>query len=182
MKFLVSPKEDPSNTTTSVIIQDGADTIFHLELPSEQNNIAGWYIRFTYLRITQPQELNELLGAIPQLLEIQVDEDAYPTYLNVLHALFKWAEKEKHELQEQSSTENDIPNLYGLHQQLEHALFFEVIATPNNEYYNAVFPLPGQEKLGVRISSSLFNKSPVQTSQVILKKAHEREPKCIEYF
>src|SRR6266567_6979931 len=183
MKFLVSPKEDPSNTTTSVIIQDGADTIFHLELPSEQNNIAGWYIRFTYLRITQPQELNELLGAIPQLLEIQVDEDAYPTYLNVLHALFKWAEKEKHKLQEQSSTENDIPNLYGLHQQLKHALFnFEVITSSNNEYYEAIFPYPGQEKLRVHIPSDTFDKSPLQTSQVMLKKALKSDPKYIEYF
>src|SRR5712691_144073 len=164
MKFLVSPKEDPSNTTTSVIIQDGADTIFHLELPSEQNNIAGWYIRFTYLRITQPQELNELLGAIPQLLEIQVDEDAYPTYLNVLHALFKWAEKEEHGLQE--PTENDIPNLYGLHLQLKHALFnFEVITSANSEYYEALFPCPGQERLPVRIPSNNFDKSPIPTSQ-----------------
>src|SRR5204862_77519 len=53
---------------------------------------------------------------------------------------------------------------------------------PNNEYYEAIFPHPGQEKLSVHISSSLFNKSPVQTSQVLLKKAYERDPKCIEYF
>lgn len=183
MKFLVGSKENISSTAVSIIIQDGAETIFHIELPGEQDNITGWYNRFTYLRKTQPQELNELLGAIPHLLEIQVDEDAHPTYLNMLHALFKWAEKEKHELQEQCSTENDIPNLYGLHQQLKHALFnFEVITSPNNEYYEAIFPHPGQEKLRVYIHSDKFDKSPVQTSQVMLKKAYEREPKCIEYF
>jgi len=179
MKFLVSL----SSTTVSIIIQDGAETIFHMELPGGQDTIAGWYKRFTYLRKTQPQELNELLGAIPQLLEIQVNEDTHPTYLNLLHALFKWAEEEKHELQEQSSTENDIPNSYGLHQQLKHALFnFEVITSPDNEYYEAIFPQPGQEKLRVHISSNFFDKSPLQTSQVVLKKAQERDPKCIEYF
>ncbi len=183
MKFSVSSKENFSSTSVSIIIQDGADTIFHIALPGEQDNIAGWCIRFTYLRKTQPQELVALLGAIPQLLETQVDEDEHPTYLNVLHALFKWAEKEKQELQEQSSTENDIVNLYDLHRQLKHALFnFEVFTSANNEYYEAVFPYPGQEKLPVRIPSNKFDKAPVQTSQVTLKKTHERDPKYIEYF
>src|SRR5947209_9827976 len=183
MKFLVSPKENPSNTTTTVIIQDDADTLFHLELPDGQNNIAGWYIRLTYLHKTQPQELNELLAAIPRLLEIQVDEDVHSTYLNLLYALFKWAEEENHASQGRSSTENDIPNLYDLHQQLKHALFnFEVITALNNEYYETIFPHPGQEKLPVHIPSNRFDKTPIQTGQVILKKAHERDPKCIEYF
>jgi len=183
MKFLVSPKANFSNTTTSIIIQDGADTISHLELPGEQDSIAGWYILFTYLRNAQPQELHDILGAIPQLLEIQVDEDAHPTYLNMLYALFKWAEREEQESQERISTENDIPNLCSLHQQLQRALFnFEVIISANNEYYVAVFPYPGQEKLSVHIPSNRFDKAPVQTSQVMLKKAHERDPKYIEYF
>src|SRR5437763_7377867 len=103
MKFSISH----SNTALTIIIEDSAKTIFHIELSGEQDNIAGWRIRFIYLRKTQPQELNELLGAIPQLLEIQVDEVAHPTYINMLYALFKWAEEEKHELQEQSSIEND---------------------------------------------------------------------------
>src|SRR5258708_24787488 len=164
MKFSASLKENFSSSTVSIIIQDGAETIFHAELPGEQDTIAGWCICFTYLRKTQPQELNELLGAIPQLLEIQVDEDAHPTYLNMLHALFEWTEKEEHELQEQSSTENDLPNLYDLHQQLKHALFnFEAITSPNNEYYEAIFPHPGQEKFRVQIFSDKFDKSPVQT-------------------
>src|SRR5205085_2550815 len=183
MKFLVSPKENFSNTTISIKIQDSAETIFHLELPGGQNNLTGWYVCFTYLRKTQAQELNELLGAMPQLLEIQVDEDAHPTYLNVLYAMFQWTGEENHELQKQSSTENDIPNLYDLHQQLKHALFnFEVITSLNNEYYETIFPHPGQEKLPVHIPSNRFDKSPVQTGQVVLKKAHERDPKCIEYF
>src|SRR5260370_28721712 len=183
MKFSVSPKETFSSTTVTIIIQNGAETIFHIELPGEQNNIDGWYIRFTYLHKAQPQELNVLLDAIPQLLEIQVDEDAHPTYLYMLHALFKWAEEEKQELQAQSSTENDALNLYDLHQQLKHALFnFEVITSANNEYYVAVFPYPGQEKLPIRIPSNRFDKAPVQTSQVMLKKAHERDPKYVEYF
>ena len=176
MKFSISH----SNTALTIIIEDSAETIFHIELPGEQDNIAGWYIRFTYLRKTQPQELNELLGAIPQLLEIQVDEDAHPTYLNVLYAMFKWTGEENHELQKQSSTEHDIPNLYGLHQQLKHALFnFEVITSSNTEYYEAIFPHPGQERLPVHIPSNRFDKSPVQTSQVVLKMAHERDPICI---
>ncbi len=183
MKFLVNPKENFSNTTTTIIIQDDADTIFHLELPGEQDNINGWYIRFTYLRKTLPEELNGLLGAVPQLLEIEVDEDAHVTYLNMLNALFKWTEKEKNESQEQVSTENDIPYLYSLHQQLKHALFnFEVIISANNEYYVAVFPYPGQEKFPVHIPSNKFDKAPVQTSQVMLKKAYERDPEYIEYF
>ena len=183
MKFLVSPKENFSNTTISIKIQDSTETIFHLELPGGQNNLTGWYVCFTYLRKTQAQELNELLGAVPQLLEIQVDEDAHPTYLNVLYAMFQWTGEENHELQKQSSTEHDIPNLYGLHQQLKHALFnFEVITSSNTEYYEAIFPHPGQERLPVHIPSNRFDKSPVQTSQVVLKIAHERDPKCIEYF
>ena len=183
MKFLVSPKENFSSTTASIIIQDGTETIFHIELHDGQNTIAGWCNRFTYLRKTQLRELNELLAAIPRLLEIQVDEDVHPTYLNVLYALFKWAEEENLESQARCSTENDIPNLYDLHQQLKHALFnFEVITSSNNEYYEAIFPHPGQEKLPVHIPSNRFDKSPVQTSQVVLKKAHERDSKCIEYF
>ena len=183
MKFLVSPKENFSNTTISIKIQDSAETIFHLELPGGQNNLTGWYVCFTYLRKTQAQELNELLGAVPQLLEIQVDEDAHPTYLNVLYAMFKWTGEENHELQKQSSTEHDIPNLYDLHQQLKHALFnFEVKTLPNNEYYEAIFPHPGQENLRVRIPIDKFDKSPVQTSQVMLKKALRSDPTYIEYF
>src|SRR5438067_9345543 len=152
MKFLANPNENFSSTAVSIIIQDGAETIFHMELPGRQNDIAGWCIRFTYLRKTQPQELHALLGVIPQLLEIQVDEDAHPTYLKVVHALFLWTEEEQQELQEQSSAENDLPNLYDLHQQLKHALFnFEVITSPNNEYYEAIFPHPGQQKLRVHI-------------------------------
>jgi len=183
MKFSASPKENFSSTTLSIKIQNGADTIFHIELPGEQDNIAGWSICFTYLRKTQLQELVAVLSAIPQLLGIRVDEDAHPTYLNMLHALFKWTEKEEHELQAQSSTENDIPNLYDLHQQLKHALFnFEVIISANNEYYEAVFPCPGQEKLPVRIPSNNFDKTPVQASQVMLNKALKSDPKYIEYF
>jgi len=182
MRFLVSPKENSSSTTVSIIIQDGAETILHMQLLGGQDSIASWYIRFTYLRKTQPHELNELLDAIPRLLEIQVDEDAHPTYLNMLHALFEWAEEEQ-KLQGQSSTENDLPNLCSLHQQLKHALFnFEVITSPNNEYYEAIFPHPGQEKLPVHISRGLFDKSPVPASHVMLKKAQERDPKYIEYF
>jgi hypothetical protein len=183
MKFSASPKENFSSTALSILIQNGADTIFHIELPGEQDTIAGWNISFTYLGKTQPQELNELLDAIPQLLETQVDEDAHPTYLNMLHALFKWTEKEEHELQEQSSIENDLPNLYDLHQQLKHALFnFEVIISANNQYYEAVFPYPGQEKLPVYIPSNNFDKTPVQVSQVMLNKALKSDPKYIEYF
>src|SRR5258707_5379703 len=183
MKFSASLKENFSSSTVSIIIQDGAETIFHAELPGEQDTIAGWCICFTYLVKTQPQELNELLDAIPQLLETQVDEDAHPTYLNMLHALFKSTEKEEHELQEQSSTENDLPNLYDLHQQLKHTLFnFEVIISANNQYYEAVFPYPGQEKLPVYIPSNNFDKTPVQVSQVMLNKALKSDPKYIEYF
>jgi len=183
MNFSVSPKENFSSTTLSILIQDDAETIFHMELPGEQDTITGWDISFTYLGKTQPQELNELLDAIPQLLETQVDEDAHPTYLNMLHALFKWTEKEEHELQEQSSTENDLPNLYDLHQQLKHTLFnFEVIISANNQYYEAVFPYPGQEKLPVYIPSNNFDKTPVQVSQVMLNKALKSDPKYIEYF
>src|SRR5947207_1639081 len=123
MKFSVSPKENFSTTTISILVQDGANTIFHLDLPGGENNVAGWYIRFTYLNKAQPQELNELLVAIPKLLEIQVDEDVHPTYLHMLQALSQWVEKERHELHEQGSTENGIPDLQNLHQQLKHALF-----------------------------------------------------------
>src|SRR5947209_1546056 len=179
MKFSISH----SNTALTIIIEDSAETIFHIELPGEQDNIAGWYIRFTYLRKTQPQELNELLAAIPQLLKIRVDEDAHATYLNILYGLFKLVKKEKSESQEQISADNDISNLYNLYQQLKHALFnFKAITSPDHEYYEAVFPYPGQEKLVVRIPSNSFDKAPVQTSQVMLKKAYERDPKYIEYF
>ena len=120
---------------------------------------------------------------MPGLLDIQVDEEAHPTYLKMLHALFEWAEEEKQKLQEQSSVEDDLPDLYSLHQQLKHALFnFEVITSPNNEYYEAIFPHPGQAEFRVQISSDKFDKSPVQAGQAMLKRAQESDPKCIEYF
>jgi len=179
MKFLVSF----SDNAVSIIIQDGTEMIFHIELQVGQNTIAGWCDRFTYLSKTQPRELNELLTVIPRLLELQIDDDAHPTYLNMLHALFKWAEKEKQEFEEASSPENDLPNLNGLYQQLKYALFsFEVITSLNNEYYEATFFYPGQEKFPVLISKGLFDKSPVQTSQVVLNKALRSGPKYIEYF
>lgn len=179
MKFSVSL----SNSIDSVLIQDGTETIFHLALPSRQNTIAGWYVRFTYLRKTQPQDLDELLAVIPQLLELQVDEDAQPTYINMLNALFQWIVKEEQELEEQHSTENDLANLNSLYQQLKHTLFnFEVITSPNKEYYEAIFSYPGQEKLRVHIFCDKFDKSPVQSSQVVLTKAQERDPEYVQYF
>jgi len=179
MKFSVSL----SSSIDSVIIQDGSNTIFHLELPSSQNTIAGWCVRFTYLRKTQPGELDELLAVVPQLLELQIDEDAQPTYLHMLNALFEWIDKEKLELKDQNSTLNELPYLISLYQQLKHALFnFEVITSLNNEYYEAIFPYPGEEKLIVHIFSDKFDKSPVQTSQVMLEKAQVRDPKYVEYF
>jgi hypothetical protein len=179
MKFSVSL----SSSIDSIIIQDGAETIFHLELPSGQNTIAGWCVRFTYLRKTQPRELDELLTVIPQLLEVQVDEDAQPTYINMLNALFQWIEKEKQELEEQHLTEYDLPNLDILYQQLKHTLFnFEVNTSLNQEYYEAIFCYPGQDTLRVQFFRDKFDKSPVQTSQVVLKKAQERDPKYVEYF
>jgi len=72
MKFLVSPKENFSNTTISIKIQDSAETIFHLELPGGQNNLTGWYVCFTYLRKTQAQELNELLAPYPNSLRYKL--------------------------------------------------------------------------------------------------------------
>jgi len=170
MKFLAGPKENFSGTTVSISIQDGAEILFCLELPREQDSIVGWCKSFTYLHKAQPQVLNDLLLTIPQLLAIQVDEDAYPTYLYILQALFQW-------------TEDSISDLCDLHQQLRHALFsFEVITSPNSEYYEVFFPYPGQEKFPIHIPRYGFDRDPVKTSQVTLKKAHERDPKYIEYF
>jgi hypothetical protein len=175
-----------SSSIDSIIIQDDAETIFHIELPNSQNTISGWSVRFTYLRKTQPRELDELLAVIPQLLEIQVDEVAQPTYLNMLNAVFEWIDKEKKELEgleKQDSIEKDLQNLSNLYQQLKHTLFnFEVITSLNNEYYEVIFPYPGREKLPVHISSDIFNKSPVQTSRVMLKKTQLSDPKYVEYF
>jgi hypothetical protein len=179
MKFSVSL----SSSYDSVIIRDGAETIFHIELPTNENTISGWYVRFTYLCKTQPRVLGELLSVIPQLLEIHVDEEAQTTYLNMLNAVFEWIDKEKQELDERDSTEKGLQNLTDLYQQLKHTLFnFEVITSLKNEYYEAIFPYPGQEKLRVHIFSDKFDKSPVQTSQVVLKKALTSDPKYVEYF
>jgi hypothetical protein len=181
MEFSVTAKQDISTTTLSILIQDGIETKFHTELPDERNTITGWCRSFSYLRKAQPQELNGLLEAIPPLLEIQVNEGSHPTYLNLLQALFTWTEGD--EVEGQNSAENESPNLYGLHQQLKHALFnFEATISPNDEYYLTVFPYPGQGKFSVLIPRDKFDKAPVQTSQVTLTRAYEREPGCIEYF
>jgi len=51
MKFSASPKENFSSTTLSIKIQNGADTIFHIELPGEQDTIAvGAFASLTYAK------------------------------------------------------------------------------------------------------------------------------------
>src|SRR6266516_1391328 len=104
----------------------------------------------------------------------------------MLNALFEWIDKEKKELEgleKQDSIEKDLQNLSNLYLQLKHTLFnFEVITSLNNEYYEVIFPYPGQEKLPVQIASGIFDKSPVQTSRVMLNKTQVSDPKYVEYF
>src|SRR2546429_1948999 len=119
MKFLVSRSSYPKKTT-SVIIEESGEEFFHLELPSGQDTVDGWYIRFLYLRKTQPQELNEFVAIIHRLLEIRVDEEAYSTYLKLMLGLYHWLEKEIEVLQEFGQ---DQQYLHSLQVNLGNALF-----------------------------------------------------------
>src|SRR5215471_7431099 len=111
MNFIVGQTGNIYDSITSVIIQDGDDTVSNIQLPSKEDTIAGWHALFTLLHNTNPDELNNLLAAIPQLLETEIDDDAHSTYLHMLRALFKWLE----EKQEQTATAYDFQTLHKLY-------------------------------------------------------------------
>jgi hypothetical protein len=178
MNFLVGQTGNIYDSITSVIIQDGADTVFNVQLPSQEDTIAGWRSLLTYLHNTDLDELKNLLASIPQLLETDVDEEAHATYLHMLRALFKWLE----EIQEQASTAYDFQTLHKLYKQLECALFHFKVDDPHNGFYEAVFSQPGEELLKIEIPSDKFDKSPVPVSQVVLTRACESYPEQIEQF
>lgn len=178
MNFIVGQTGNIYDSIMSVIIQDGTDTVFNIQLPSEENTIAGWHTLLTYLYNTNPDELNNLLAAIPHLLETEIDEEAYPTYLHMLRALFKWLE----EIQEQTTTASDFQTLHKLYKQLECALFHFQVEGPHNGFYEAVFSQPGEVLLRILIPSDRFDKTPVEVSQVALTIACERYTEQIEQF
>src|SRR6266705_3399359 len=178
MNFIVGQTGNIYDSVTSVIIQDGDDTVFNIQLPSQEDTIAGWHALLTLLHNTNPDELNNLLAAIPQLLETELNEEAYPTYLHMLRALFKWLE----EIQEQTTTAYDFQTLHKLYKQLECALFHFQVDTPNSDFYEAIFSQPGEELLRIPIPRDKFDKSPAQVSHAVLTLACERRPEPIEYF
>jgi hypothetical protein len=107
-----------------------------------------------------------------------INEEAYPTYLHMLRALFKWLE----EIQEQTTTAYDFETLHKLYKELECALFHFQVDTPNSDFYEAVFSQPGEELLRIPIPRDKFDKSPAQVSHAVLTLACERRPEPIEYF
>ncbi len=178
MNFIARQTGNIYDSITAVIIQDGADTVFNVQLPSQDDTIAGWRSLLSYLHNTDLDELNNLLASIPQLLETDVDEEAHATYLHMLRALFKWLE----EIQEQASTAYDFQTLHKLYKQLEHALFHFKVDDSHNGFYEAVFSQPGEELLKIDIPRDKFDKSPVPVSQVVLTRACESYPEQIEQF
>ncbi len=178
MNFLVGQTGNIYDSITSVIIQDGADTVFNVQLPSQDDTIAGWHTLLTYLHKTNPDELNTLLAAIPQLLKTEVDEEAHSTYLHMLRALFKWLE----EIQQQTLSASESQALHKLYKQLECALFHFKVDGPHNGSYEAVFSQPGEVLLRIVIPSDIFDKTPIEVSQAVLTLAYERDPKPIEHF
>src|SRR5689334_12923537 len=157
MDFIVRQEGNVYDSSTHVIIQDGADTVFNISLPGEENTVDVWRAGFSYLYNTSPDALNDLFTAIPELLESQVSDEAHRTYLQVLRALFKWLE----EVQEQSSTAYDLQNLGKVYKQLELALFQFKVEGPHNGVYEAVFSQPGEELWRIKIPSDKFDRSPV---------------------
>jgi hypothetical protein len=178
MNFIVGQTGNIYDSITSVIVQDGDDTVSNIQLPSQEDTIAGWHALLTYLHDTNPDELNNLLAAIPQLLETEIDEEAHPTYLHMLRALFKWLE----EIQQQTLNASELQALHKLYKQLECALFHFKVDGPHNGFYEAVFSQPGEELWRIIIPSDRFDKTPVEVSQVALRIACERYTEQIEQF
>jgi hypothetical protein len=181
MNFIARQRGNVYNRSTSIIIQDGEETIFNIELPDQENTIAGWRTCFTYLHNTNPDELNDLFAAIPHLLKTEVDEDAHPTYSLILRALFEWT-GQAHTLPAETFTVYNLQMLLDLHKQLEQALFHFTVATPNSEFYEAVFTQANEEPLRIRIPRDKFDKAPIQVSQAVLTLAYERQPEPIGHF
>lgn len=178
MNFIVGQTGNIYDSITSVIIQDGDDTVSNIQLPSHEDTIAGWHALLTLLYNTNPDELNNLLAAIPQLLEAEIDDDAHSTYLRMLHALFEWLE----ENQQPTLNASELQALQNLYKQLECALFHFKVDGPHNGFYEAVFSHPSEEPLTIKIPSDKFDKSPVQASQAMLAVAYETHPEPIEHF
>jgi hypothetical protein len=178
MNFIVGQTGNIYDSITSVIIQDGDDTVSNIQLPSQEDTIAGWHALLILLHNTNPDELNNLLAAIPQLLETEIDDDAHSTYLHMLHASFEWLE----EKQQQTLNASELQALQKLYKQLECALFHFKVDGPHNGFYEAVFSHPSEEPLTIKIPSDKFDKSPVQASQAMLAVAYETHPEPIEHF
>ena len=178
MNFIVRQTGNIYDSITSVIVQEGADTVFNIQLPSQEDSIAGWRASFAYLYNTNPDELNNLLASIPQLLKTEIDDDAHSTYLHMLNALFEWLEQQ----QQQTLNASELQALQKLYKQLECALFHFKVDGPHNGFYEAVFSHPSDEPLTIKIPSDKFDKSPVQASQAMLAVAYETRPEPIEHF
>lgn len=178
MEFLVGQDGNVYENSIHVLIQDDAETVLNIRLPGEENTVDGWRARFIYLYNTNPDALNDLLSAIPQLLAAEVDEEAHSTYLLMLYALLKWVEG----LLEQTSTHYDFQTLRRLYEQLDRALFDFKVDGPHNGFYKAIFSHPTEEPLEIEIPSDKFDKSPMPVSQVVLTLACERRPEPIEHF
>ncbi len=192
MNFVAEQRGNLSNRTTSIIIQDGEETLFNIELSGQQNTKADWLDCFNYLHRTNPGELKGLLAAIPALLQSGVDEDAFPTYSLILEALLEWTGQAQ-TLPAETFTEYTVRILLDLHQQLEqallqsteqleHPLFQFIVATPSSKFYEAIFTQGNEEPLRIQIPRDKFDKAPIPVSQAVLTLAYERQPESIVQF
>jgi hypothetical protein len=176
MEFIVQKGQSESDPI-NIIIQDDDDStvFFYKELPVAEDNIDGWRSRLSYLQATNPEALDALLGAIPQLLERRISVGARQTYLNVLHAIFRL-------LEEETPTEADAPQHEAqLYRQLEQSLF-RFQCRRQLKYYVTTFSLPKGEAHTIRISCDNFDRSPVEVSQARLADACQRNLQQICYL
>lgn len=176
MEFFVRKGPSPDDITY-VTVQDGDDTLLNLGLPGKEDSIQGWQARLVYLQGEKLEDLESLLGAVPQLLTIRVSEDAYPTYRNVLHAVFRFLEPHV----SQNASMDEWAFYISLYEQLERFLF-DFRAERRLERYAVAFFEAGKEEWRCPIPCDKFDEAPVQVCHAALAASHQKKPYKVRKF
>jgi hypothetical protein len=175
MDFFVLREEISQNETLSVVIQDSSTTLLYLKLPSEDDNIKGWLDRLKYMSIEEAYKkvLDDLLRALPRLLGISVAEDAYPTFLNMMRAVFSFLD----------SPSVGVPfRRYDQSlKRLERELHRFEVEVQNDVYIAAFFCL--KEKIWeIQFQKDKFDIYPVEVSYASLAASYQKDPQQIHHF
>lgn len=165
--------EEDTKEITSILIQDDRNkTLVHLGIPSEHDDIDHWKDRLKYLYQQDYEQLDELLKAIPSLLQTRISGDAFSTCQNVLYAVLSLLE---------SDLGNTLSQQYvDLYRQLESSLFhFQVEPQLRNNHYIAGFFCMQEKIWEIPIPRDKFDGFLVEVSLANLAASYQKAPQQV---